>query len=263
MENIRPPKVDAKVFIRFQRASYFYHGQKWGSTKKELENAMLNVLEDGHLADADKRAMNYDGEIPLEFPPEGSIKHELTTADHDEDKMIKEFFDEFDIGPIYFKDKVTTEYLKNIVKKFTGNDSKYNWREIWSKKLRASGRVDNINGTNMWKVNRHNFVNIPDDLKEAYEKRIETRGLTIFKMHEDKATIVYNKLNIGDLVSLKQICKIAKLPKNRKGELEGKKIIVKLMEEDKIEEDIRGRWKVVDPTSISISSDNLVNRAGD
>jgi hypothetical protein len=123
--------------------------------------------------------------------------------------------------------------------------------------------VENIIGTKLWKVNRHNFTNIPIDLKELYEKRIESRGLTTFKMHEDKAARVYRKLNIGQVVSLMQIRKIAKLPNNKDGELEAKKIIEKLVNEDKFKFTGEGRWEVLDPVSSKILKENSLYRSGD
>jgi hypothetical protein len=240
------------LWKRFARAVYFYHGQSWRSTRKSLEEALENLLDHGYLSDADKQAQNSNKDIPLKFLPEGSIREELTTT-IDEKKVIteKDFFDEFDKGPIYFKDKVNTDYLKRCVKKITGSDSKYAWREQWGKRLRETGRVENISGTNLWKVNRCNFLNIPDDLKELYEKRIQIKGLTSFKMSEDKVAVIYRKLDVGEIVSLDQVCKIAKLKNNNEGELEAKEIIDKLVIEGKLDFVRGGRWEVVDPTGIS------------
>ncbi len=256
MKRVRPPAVNADLWRRFARAVYFYHGQSWRSTRISLEEALENLLNHGYLVDADKTAQNYNGDIPLKLPPEGSIREELTTTVAYEKRTMaeNEFFDEFDKGPIYFKDKVNTDYLKRLVKRITGNDSKYAWREHWSKRLRETGRVENICGTNLWKVNRYNFVNIPDDLKELYEKRIQIRGLTSFKMSEDKAAIVYRKLNVGQAVSLDQVRKIAKLPNNNEGEWETKEIIDKLVIEGRLEFVNSGRWEAVDSASIRSSN---------
>jgi hypothetical protein len=242
------------------KSSLFLSCQSWRSTRISLEEALENLLNHGYLVDADKTAQNYNGDIPLKLPPEGSIREELTTTVADEKRTMaeNEFFDEFDKGPIYFKDKVNTDYLKRLVKRITGNDSRYAWREHWGKRLRETGRVENICGTNLWKVNRYNFVNIPDDLKELYEKRIQIRGLTSFKMSEDKAAIVYRKLDVGQVVSLDQVRKIAKLPNNNEGEWETKEIIDKLVIEGKLDFVKGGRWEVVDHTRIPKFNELLI-----
>lgn len=257
IRRVRPPAVEADLWRRFARAVYFYHGQSWRSTRKSLEEALENLLDHGYLFDADKQAQKYNGEIPLKFLPEGSIHGELTTTDDENVITVKDFFDEFDKGPIYFKDKVNTDYLKRCVKKITGSDSRYAWREHWGKRLRETGRVENINGTNLWKVNRCNFLNIPDDLKELYEKRIQIRGLTSFKMGEDKVVVVYRKLDVGQVVSLDQVRKIAKLKNNSEGEVEAKEIIDKLVIEGKLDFVKCGRWEVVDSNRIPTRFNNL------
>ena len=134
-----------------------------------------------------------------------------------------------------------------MLKKLQVNDSNYAWREHWSKSLRETGRVENINGTKIWKVNRHNFTNIPDDLKELYEKRIQIKGLNSFKISEDKAAIVYRKLNIGQVVTIENIRKIAKLPNNKEGNMKAKKIIDKLVNENNLKSVSMGKWETVDP----------------
>jgi hypothetical protein len=106
-------------------------------------------------------------------------------------------------------------------------------------------------------VNRLNFLNIPPDLKELYEKRIQIRGLTSFKIGEDKVAVVYRKLDVGQVVSLDQVRKIAKLKNNNEGEVEAKEIIDKLVIEGKLDFVKGGRWEVVDPTRIPTIFNNL------
>ena len=118
MKNSRLPMINHDLRERLKRASYFYHGKKWGKLKEDLENAILQLLENGYLSDADKETQKHRGELPA-IPHEGSIYKELTSTDDQKKLTEMEFFNEFDIGPIYFKDKVTTDYLKRIVKKIT------------------------------------------------------------------------------------------------------------------------------------------------
>jgi hypothetical protein len=81
-------------------------------------------------------------------------------------------------------------------------------------------------------VVRTNFNFIDEDLKAEWDKKIEERILNpidIPIIEENPVNKIYDKLTLGKTTSLKEICKLGKIP-----EKDSKKCIDKLVLEHKL-----------------------------
>lgn len=227
------PEIDASVKKRFVNAVKEQHdGKKWGVLKEEVENALLFYMEVGPLSE----------EHLIEDPTTGDVEKIKLT--------IPEFFKRFDNiqvrgnPPVYYMNRMAASELKEIVREITGNRSDHNWRK-WSKILKESGRIKQLNGTPDYRIIRENFNFIDKELKEYWDEQIEKNRsylMNIKSSKEDVTYKIYDKLIAGGkkTVSLAEIKKLGKIPESK-----AKKTIRKLEKENKLRMVDMGWWKVV------------------
>lgn len=242
------PEVDEYVKERFVNAvKKHHHGKKRGVLKEELQNALLFYIEMGPLAD--------DGLV--EDPTTGDVeKFKLTNT------KFLQLFDNYKIGgnlPVYgiSSGKIDVNVLKGIVEEITGKTSDYGWRN-WSKLLKETCRIKQLNGTKYYLIIRDNFEFIDVDLKDQWNKQIEENKVYLNdskSINECPTNKIYDKLTPGNKTSLSEICELGKIPEN-----EGKKVIKKLEREHKLRMVGMGRWIVLDRKSVRNLKENPVSQ---